>query len=87
MEGLDAWARERGLELTLYGLELNAALADAARRRLPAWAGRIYTGNVSDWLPTRRFDYVRTGLEYVPAGAGLRSSRGCSGRWWPRAGG
>lgn len=70
LECLDAWARERGLELTLSGLELNPALADAARRRLPAWAGRIYTGNVSDWTPPRRFLYVRTGLEYVPAGRG-----------------
>lgn len=65
MECLHAWARERGIRLTLYGLELDPALADAARRRLPRWADRIYTGNVSDWVPPRRFTYVRTGLEYV----------------------
>jgi hypothetical protein len=69
MECLDAWARERGLELTLYGLELEPRLADAARRRLPAWADRIYTGNVSDWTPPRPFTYVRTGLEYVAPGS------------------
>lgn len=68
MECLDGWARERGLELTPYGLELNPDLADAARRRLPVWADRIHTGNVSDWTPPRRFTYVRTGLEYVPPG-------------------
>lgn len=68
MECLDSWARERGLELTLYGLELDPRLADAARRRLPAWADRIYTGNVSHWVPPRRFTYVRTGLEYVAPG-------------------
>ena len=70
MESLDGWARERGLELTLYGLELNPALAVEARRRLAAWADRIYTGNVMDWTPPRRFTYVRTGLEYVPDGRG-----------------
>lgn len=73
MECLTAWAAERGLALTAYGLELNPALADAARRRLPAWAGRIYTGNVSDWrppVPPGCFDYVRTGLEYVAPGRG-----------------
>lgn len=77
MECLDAWARERGLALTLYGLELDPDLADAARRRLPAWADRIYTGNVSDWVPPRRFTYVRTGLEYVAPGseAGLIARR------------
>lgn len=69
MECLDAWARERGLELTLYGLELDPELADAARRRLPEWAERIYTGNVSEWTPPRRFTYVRTGLEYVAPGS------------------
>ena len=33
LECLDIWSRERGLALTLSGLELNPELADAARRR------------------------------------------------------
>jgi hypothetical protein len=52
----------------VFGLELNRALSAAARRRLPAWADRIFEGNVSDWRPPDppgRFAYVRTGLEYV----------------------
>lgn len=65
MECLAAWASERGVELTLYGLDLNPALAGTARRRLPAWADRIYTGNIVDWTAPGRFTYVRTGLEYV----------------------
>jgi len=68
LECLAAWSNERGRRLTLSGLELNPALADAARRRLPQLANRIFTGNVSDWSPPHRFTYVRTGLEYVPAG-------------------
>jgi hypothetical protein len=68
MECLHEWAGERGLEVTPFGLEINDDLADAARRRLPEWADRIYTGNVSDWIPPRRFTYIRTGLEYVPSG-------------------
>jgi len=31
-------------------------------------ADSIYTGNASSWIPPHRFTYVRTGLEYVPAG-------------------
>ena len=68
LECIATWAAERGLELSLYGLELSPHLAEEARRRLPAISDRIYTGNASDWMPPRRFTYVRTGLEYVPAG-------------------
>jgi SAM-dependent methyltransferase len=70
MECLAAWALERGRRLSVYGLELNRDLADAARRRLPAWSERIFEGNVSDWEPPMKFTYVRTGLEYVPEGRG-----------------
>jgi hypothetical protein len=33
---------------------------------LPHWADRIWTGNAMTWVPPRRFDVVRTGLDYVP---------------------
>jgi SAM-dependent methyltransferase len=71
LESFESWAAERGQCLELYGLELNPDLADVARRRLPHLAARIFTGNVSDWVPPRRFDCVRTGLEYVPPGEEL----------------
>ena len=67
IECLAMWARARGVELEVFGLELNPSLAAEARRRLPALADRIYVGNVVDWQPPLRFDYVRTGLEYVSA--------------------
>jgi SAM-dependent methyltransferase len=70
MECLDVWGRERGWTLIMHGLELDPRLAALARRRLPAWADRIYIGNALDWEPPLRFDYVRTGLEYVPVGRG-----------------
>jgi SAM-dependent methyltransferase len=68
IECLATWARERRLHLSTFGLELDPDLASAARRRLPAWADRIFIGSASDWDPPWRFTYVRTGLEYVPAG-------------------
>jgi len=49
-----------------YGLEIAPELAALARRRLPQWADRIYVGNALTWVPPWRFDFVRTGLEYVP---------------------
>jgi SAM-dependent methyltransferase len=66
METLERWSRERGHVIEPYGLDIAPELADLARRRLPQWADRIFVGNVIDWAPPRRFDYVRTGLEYVP---------------------
>ena len=50
-----------------YGIEISPELAALARRRLPHWAGRIWVGNAAEWDPPRRFDVVRTGLDYVPA--------------------
>ena len=55
-----------GLVVEPYGVEISAGLADLARQRLPHWADRIWTGNAMTWEPPRRFDVVRTGLDYVP---------------------
>jgi hypothetical protein len=62
---MESMARWGGVEP--YGLEISPELARLARTRLPRWAGRIWVGNAIDWEPPRRFDVVRTGLDYVPA--------------------
>jgi SAM-dependent methyltransferase len=67
MESVHAWAADDGHVLEPYGVEISAALADLARRRCPQWADRIWTANALGWRPPRQFDYVRTGLDYVPA--------------------
>jgi len=69
METLATWAREKGLRIEPYGLELSPRIAEAARRRLPDWAGRIWTGNVMTWEPQMRFDYVTVIADSVPATA------------------
>jgi SAM-dependent methyltransferase len=61
MESMAAWA---GVET--YGLEIAPDLAELARQRLPQWADRIWVGNGAAWVPPRRFDVIRTGLDYVP---------------------
>jgi SAM-dependent methyltransferase len=61
MASMAAWA-----VVEPYGLEISPELAELARRRLPQWADRIWVGNAIDWTPPRRFDVVRTGLDYVP---------------------
>ena len=66
MESVHRWAASRDLDIEPHGLDLSPQLADLARQRLPRWADRIHTGNAIDWMPPQRYDFVRTGLEYVP---------------------
>jgi SAM-dependent methyltransferase len=66
MECLHRWGEMEGIALEVYGLEISPDLADLARRRLPRWQARIWAGNAYDFEPPMRFDFVRTGLEYVP---------------------
>ena len=66
MECMERWASERGRRIEPHGLDISPELADLARSRLPDWAHRFHTGNVMTWPPPQRFDFVRTGLEYVP---------------------
>jgi SAM-dependent methyltransferase len=62
MESMAAWG---GVEP--YGLDISQELAELARRRLPQWKDRIWIGNALEWEPPRRFDAIRTGLDYAPA--------------------
>jgi SAM-dependent methyltransferase len=66
MESVRAWCAERGLAIEPYGVDVSPELAALARARLPEWADRVFAGNAAAWVPPRRFDFVRTGLEYVP---------------------
>lgn len=66
METLVEWAGARGYRVEPHGLDISPKLAALARARLPRWGNRIYEGNVMNWEPPKRFDYVRTELVYVP---------------------
>jgi hypothetical protein len=66
MECAQLWLREDGIEIEPYGLDILPELVELARHRLPHWVDRIWLGNALHWTPPVRFDFVRTGLEYVP---------------------
>jgi SAM-dependent methyltransferase len=64
MESIVVWARQ---PLEPYGLDFAPKLVELARARLPQWADRIFLGDVLEWEPARRFDFVRTELVYAPS--------------------
>ncbi len=68
MESVATWCAERGLAVEPYGVDISPSLTELARRRLPQWADRIWTGNAVDWRPPAglRFDYVHILLDSVP---------------------
>jgi 2-polyprenyl-3-methyl-5-hydroxy-6-metoxy-1,4-benzoquinol methylase len=70
MESVRTWAAERGYEIEPYGVDLAPGLVALARSRLPQWADRIEVGNAIDYRPPegRRFTFVHTLLDTVPAG-------------------
>ncbi|MEJ7654831.1 MAG: class I SAM-dependent methyltransferase, partial [Chloroflexia bacterium] len=87
METMHEWCGERGYAIEPYGLDISPELADLARRRLPQWEDRIFVGNAIDWTPPQRFDFVRTGLDYVPPGDGAIWCSDCWRMWSPPAAG
>lgn len=68
MASVERWSRERGLVVEPYGVEISPRLAALARSRYPQWRDRIWAANADGWQPPMRFQFVRTGLEYVPVG-------------------
>lgn len=67
MSSVERWSRDRGLVVEPYGVEISPRLAALARSRYPQWRDRIWAENADGWQPPMRFQFVRTGLEYVPA--------------------
>jgi len=66
MECVVGWKRQQGVAIEPFGLDIGEKLVRLAQQRLPGYAGNFFTGNGWDWRPPRRFDYVRTELDYAP---------------------
>ena len=66
METLTAWVAEKRRRVEPYGLDLSERIAERARERLPQWSARIWSGNVMEFEPPIRFDYVTALADSVP---------------------
>ncbi|MEM7029470.1 MAG: class I SAM-dependent methyltransferase [Chloroflexota bacterium] len=60
------WTAERDIHIVPYGLDFSEKLVELAKARLPQFEDHFYVGNALYWKPPQAFDFVRTGLEYVP---------------------
>ncbi|MBM3242294.1 class I SAM-dependent methyltransferase [Candidatus Poribacteria bacterium] len=68
IESLHQWLVGSRLKVEFSGLDISEELAELAKKRLPDWKDQIYIGNALYWIPQVKYDFVRTGLEYVPLG-------------------
>jgi 2-polyprenyl-3-methyl-5-hydroxy-6-metoxy-1,4-benzoquinol methylase len=66
LESLVGWAREAGRVLCPHGIDFVPELVALAQARFPENRDAFQVANAFDWHPTRRYDFVRTNLEYVP---------------------
>ncbi|MHC4860787.1 MAG: class I SAM-dependent methyltransferase [Planctomycetota bacterium] len=67
LECLIRWAAERGVRLSPSGVDLGSRLIALARERHPAHAETFWAANAWDFTPPRRFRYVYSLEDCVPA--------------------
>jgi SAM-dependent methyltransferase len=67
LEDVVAWCAARGVVVEPWGLDVSPDLVALARGRMPEWAHRLFVADVAGWVPSRRWDVVRTELVYVAA--------------------
>ena len=66
LECLVAWAYERGISLTPFGVDQGSHLIALARQRLSEYTAHFYVGNAWDWKPPQRYRYVYSVHDCVP---------------------
>jgi len=66
LQNIIKWKRKEGITIIPYGMDVGKQLIELAKNRLPDYADNYFHGNIFDWEPPFKFDYVRTELVYVP---------------------
>ena len=66
LQCLVEWAKESGIRLTPYGVDLGTRLIELAKKRLPEYANHFWVANAWDWAPPRKFRYVYSLYDCVP---------------------
>lgn len=66
LESVVAWASERGINLTPYGVDLNPRLLQEAMRRFRDQPDHFWVANAWDWSPPKLFRWVYAIWDLVP---------------------
>ncbi len=66
LECLVAWAADKRISLTPYGVDINPGLVVEAMRRWPGVADHFWVANAWDWQPPKRFRWVYALSDCVP---------------------
>jgi hypothetical protein len=66
LETLIEWAKQAGFVLRPHGVDFVPELIALAQERFPHEAANFQVDNAFYWRPGRRYDFVRTNIEYVP---------------------
>jgi SAM-dependent methyltransferase len=66
LECLVAWAEERDINLTPYGMDTGYKLIELAKKRMPEYSDNFFVGNAWDWKPSRKYRYVYSLNDCVP---------------------
>jgi 2-polyprenyl-3-methyl-5-hydroxy-6-metoxy-1,4-benzoquinol methylase len=66
LESIVLWAGQAGFSLRPHGLDFLAELVALSQARFPNHPDSFQVVNAFEWRPVRRYDFVRTNLEYVP---------------------
>ncbi len=66
LESVVGWARDSGLTLIPYGVDLNPLLIQEAIRRFPDAAHHFWVANAWRWLPPKRFRWIYAIWDLVP---------------------
>lgn len=67
-EDLQKWAKEKGLELEVYGVDFVPKLIEKARQRFPNHADNFTVADVNTFVPPRPVTYIRSELGYFSGG-------------------
>jgi SAM-dependent methyltransferase len=65
LESLVLWCGERGQRIVPHGIDFVPELVEQAKARHPAHAANFEVQNAFYWEPRRRYDFVRTNVEFV----------------------
>ncbi len=66
LQCLRNWGKDRGFEVTPFGVDQSSGLIELARQRLPQFASNFEVANAWDWRPSHYHAYVYTLWDCVP---------------------